>query len=340
MKKNVTLIVFLILTVSMILASVLSDPLNIKLLVTGYFGEYRSTFSSDLNISEHFHKGIDLSTNSRVGLEVYAPESGYVDSLMINHPLYGTALMLTLPEVKSFVTNEKGIKILFGHLQDLGSISNSSGKRLNEIFNELLLDYGSSYIRAEFPDNEIVFNNGEIVAYSGNTGNVDPHLHIEIRDLSETMVLNPGMYLELPEYSGTTVKAFEIISGNDVYDLTKYPNPLVKISEYTSFFIRTRVESRQPINPRSISVYIEDSLVYRIDFSHFMLKNSNLVHEIYSNSTMRDYRYKLDATIPEEIVTVNKWDTVDLNSEKNARLVIIDHWGNSSEIKFRLVERR
>ncbi|MFO7882248.1 MAG: hypothetical protein R6U52_06900 [Kosmotogaceae bacterium] len=340
MKKIVTLVVVLILSASIITASVLSDPLNIKLLVTGYFGEYRSTFSSDLNISEHFHKGIDLSTNSRVGLELYAPESGYVDSLMINHPLYGTALMLTLPEVKNIVTNEKGIKILFGHLQDLGSLTNLSGRRLNEIFNELLLDYGSSYIRVKFPENEIVFNNGELIAYSGNTGNVDPHLHVEIRNLDETMVLNPGMYFELPEYTGTTVKVIEIISGNDVYDLAKYPNPLVKISEYTPFLLRTRVESRQPINPRSISIYVEDSLIYRIDFSHFLLENGDLVHEIYTNSTMRDYRFRLDATIPEEIVTVNKWQTVDLNSEKNARLVVIDHWGNSAEVKFRLIERR
>ncbi|MEA2066422.1 MAG: M23 family metallopeptidase [Thermotogota bacterium] len=340
MKKTVTLIVFLIFSLSIITASVLSDPLNIELLVTGYFGEYRSTFSSDLNISEHFHKGIDLSTNSRVGLEVFAPESGYVDSLMINHPLYGTALILTLPAVKDFVTNERGIKILFGHLQDLGSITNASGRQLNKIFNELLLDYGSSYIQVKFPENEIAFNKGEMIAYSGNTGNVDPHLHVEIRDLEETMVLNPGMYFELPEYSDTTVKVFEIISGGNVYDITKYPNPLVKISPYTPFLLRTRVESRQPISPKTISIYVEDSLIYRIDFSYFFIENSDLVHEIYTNSTMRDYRYRLDATAPEEIVTINKWQTVDLSSEKNARLEVIDHWGNRIEVKFRLIERR
>ncbi|TYB92437.1 MAG: M23 family metallopeptidase [Kosmotoga sp.] len=340
MKKAVTLVVFFIISVSIIAASVLSDPLNIKLLVTGYFGEYRSTFSSDLNISEHFHKGIDLSTNSRVGLEVFAPESGYVDSIMINHPLYGTALMLTLPEVKNFITNEIGIKILFGHLQDLGSITNASGRRLNKIFNELLLDYGSSYIQVKFPENEIEFNKGEMIAYSGNTGNVDPHLHVEIRDLEETIILNPGMYFELPEYSGTSVKVFEIISGGDVYDLTKYPNPLVKISQYTPFLLRTRVESRQPINPKSISIYVENSLIYRIDFSYFLMENSDLVHEIYTNSTMRDYRYRLDATVPEEIVTVNKWQTVDFSSEKSARLEVIDHWGNRAEVKFRIIERR
>jgi hypothetical protein len=340
MKKTVTLTVFLIFSLSIVTASVLSDPLNIELLVTGYFGEYRSTFSADLNISEHFHKGIDLSTNSRVGLEVFAPEKGYVDSLMINHPLYGTALMLTLPEVKDFVTNEKGIKILFGHLQDLGTMTNASGRQLNKIFNEVLLDYGSSYIQVKFPENEIEFNKGEMIAYSGNTGNVDPHLHVEIRDLEETMVLNPGMYFELPEYSGTTVKVFEIISGGDVYNITKYPNPLVKISPYTPFLLRTRVESRQPINPKSISVYIEDSLIYRIDFSYFLIENSDLVHEIYTNSTMRDYRYRLDATAPKEIVTVNNWQTVDLSSEKHARLEVIDHWGNHVQIKFRLIERR
>lgn len=48
---------------------------------------------------------------------------------------------------------------------------------------------------------------GDTIAYSGNTGfSGGPHLHFEMRDTESGTILNPQLYLAIPDESASTVR--------------------------------------------------------------------------------------------------------------------------------------
>ena len=73
---------FLILTVS---RGEMISPLKIPLLMSANFGELRPN---------HFHSGIDLKTQGRIGLPVYAMDDGY-GSLFLRGDLAELCISIT-----------------------------------------------------------------------------------------------------------------------------------------------------------------------------------------------------------------------------------------------------
>ena len=71
---------FLILTVS---RGEMISPLKIPLLMSANFGELRPN---------HFHSGIDLKTQGRIGLPVYAMDDGYVSRVVVSPWGFGRAV--------------------------------------------------------------------------------------------------------------------------------------------------------------------------------------------------------------------------------------------------------
>ena len=62
------------------------NPLEIPLILSGNFGELRSN---------HFHSGLDIKTQQREGIPIYAPADGYVSRVKISIFGYGKALYIT-----------------------------------------------------------------------------------------------------------------------------------------------------------------------------------------------------------------------------------------------------
>ncbi|WP_209329156.1 M23 family metallopeptidase [Lunatimonas salinarum] len=123
----------------------------------------------------HFHSGIDIKTEGRQGLPVFAAADGYVYRMKISSFGYGNVL---------YVKHPSGNTTVYAHLREFApSIADYMRERMYaERKNEL--EY--------FPEaREIPVKKGEIIAYSGNTGSsMGPHLHFEIRD-SLDRALNP-----------------------------------------------------------------------------------------------------------------------------------------------------
>ncbi|NNM19394.1 MAG: M23 family peptidase, partial [Croceitalea sp.] len=67
---------------------VFSPPLDIPLVLAGTFGELRSN---------HFHSGIDIKTQRRQGLPVYAIGNGTVTRIKVSLWGYGKALYVAHP---------------------------------------------------------------------------------------------------------------------------------------------------------------------------------------------------------------------------------------------------
>lgn len=146
-----------------------SNPLDIPLVLSGTFGELRSN---------HFHSGLDIKTQRKTGLPVYAAASGTVTRIKISHYGYGKAL---------YITHPNGYNTVYAHLQKFCP-------EIEEYIKKAQYDKESFEIELFPKDGELTVSQGEIVAYSGNTGGSGgPHLHFEIRD-KNSRPMNPFLF--------------------------------------------------------------------------------------------------------------------------------------------------
>ena len=142
------------------------SPLDIPFLLAGNFGEPRAS---------HFHMGIDIRTQEKEGLNVYAIADGYVSRIGVSPYGYGNALYITYPN---------GFTSVYGHLQCFTPAITALVRKEQYAKEQFAVDF--TLKPGEFP-----VHKGELVAYSGNTGGSGgPHLHFEMRDAMERTV-NP-----------------------------------------------------------------------------------------------------------------------------------------------------
>ncbi|GGG50298.1 M23 family metallopeptidase [Bizionia arctica] len=145
------------------------SPLDVTLVLSGSFAELRSN---------HFHSGLDIKTEQREGLKVYAVASGYVSRIKISTFGYGKAL---------YITHPNGYTTVYAHLQKFSPEIETYIKKIQ---------YEKESFEVEvFPKTEdLIVEKGEFVALSGNTGGSGgPHLHFEIRDNNERPI-NPLLF--------------------------------------------------------------------------------------------------------------------------------------------------
>lgn len=145
------------------------SPLDVTLVLSGSFGELRSN---------HFHSGLDIKTQQRQGLNVYAAAEGYVSRIKISHFGYGKAL---------YITHPNGYTTVYAHLKKFSQKIEAYIKKHQ---------YEKETFEIElFPELETLpISPDEIVAFSGNTGGSGgPHLHFEIRDKKERPI-NPMLF--------------------------------------------------------------------------------------------------------------------------------------------------
>ena len=146
------------------------SPLDIRLNLSGSFGELRSN---------HFHTGLDFKTAQKEGLNVYAAADGYISRIKISTYGYGKAI---------YVTHPNGYTTVYGHLQK------ANGKIQDYIKNAHYKEK-SFEIELFLKPDELVIKQGDIIAFSGNTGGSGgPHLHFEIRDTKSEKAINPLLF--------------------------------------------------------------------------------------------------------------------------------------------------
>ncbi|MBC8083053.1 MAG: M23 family metallopeptidase [Hymenobacter sp.] len=145
----------------------------------------------------HFHGGLDIKTDGRVDLPVFAAADGYVSRLKQSSYGYGNVL---------YVTHPNGLTTVYGHLNHFkGAVAAELLRRQYEKQTyELELFFG----QGQFP-----VKRGEVVALSGNTGgSAGPHLHWEVRTAQDHQ-LNPlqwGGFAEIQDHTAPVLQAFAV----------------------------------------------------------------------------------------------------------------------------------
>ncbi len=170
------------------------DPLDVELVLSGTFGELRSN---------HFHSGLDIKTQQREGLPIYASAAGFVSRINISHYGYGKAL---------YIQHPNGYTTVYGHLQKLSP-------EIEAYIKERQYQQESYEIEVFPSAEELPVAQGELIAYSGNTGGSGgPHLHFEIRDGAQRP-MNPMMFgIELKDSRAPIVNSvFVYPVGEDAH---------------------------------------------------------------------------------------------------------------------------
>ena len=181
------------------------NPMDIPLVLSGTFGELRSN---------HFHAGIDIKTQQREGLNIFASAEGYVSRINVSLWGYGNAI---------YITHPNGYTTVYGHLKKFSP-------KIEKYVKKHQYEKESFTIRLYPKSNELIITKGEIIALSGNSGSSGgPHLHYEIRDIKSN-ILNPMLFgIKIPDHKKPTIQTAFAYSKNDTSQVNK-SNKLVNIA--------------------------------------------------------------------------------------------------------------
>ncbi len=313
------------------------SPLPISLDVSGSFGELRSN---------HFHSGLDLKTNGKEGLDVYAVADGYVSRIKISAYGYGKAI---------YITHPNGFTTVYGHLQKANGVIETYIKQKQ---------YAQKSFEVEmFPmPNELPVKKGEVIALSGNSGGSGaPHLHFEFRDTKSEKIINP-LYFGFNKLANDTRKPE--IQGVMVYPIdstlvNKSENPIAvsfnKISDGNylaakvvangkiGFGINAYDYCTNPYNKNGlfkVKAYLNGVSYYEYELDSFAFNESRFVnslidYERYGKLRQRVQKLFQQIPFPLSIVKANKTNGV-INVQPNAtytyRVELYDFHGNKVQL--------
>ena len=177
-------------------------PLEIPLRYSGTYGELRPN---------HFHAGVDLKTQGREGFPVYAVEDGFLSRIKVDTGSYGKVIYLDHPELNKTT--------VYAHLNRF------SPKIQSYIKGEQYL-HQTYEIQRYLRPTQIPVKKGEIIGYSGNTGNsFGPHLHFEVRDRASEEPMNPFQFgLEAIDNDPPTIQGFYLYESEEPQVVTTLEN--------------------------------------------------------------------------------------------------------------------
>lgn len=159
----------------------LQTPIDPYLGFTSSFGEFRTT---------HLHGGIDFSTGQKNGLPVLATMDGEVREVKITYRGYGKAL---------YLYHKNDLLSVYAHLSKF----HPSIEEYLKPFYEKNLYPGTVEIKPP-----IKFSRGDVVAYSGESGEGYPHLHYELRKNNNP--INPLPHFSFEKISNIAIRKLVI----------------------------------------------------------------------------------------------------------------------------------
>ena len=154
-----------------LLLSIFTPPVDYDISLAGNFGEPRPN---------HFHGGLDISTDNVEGKLIYAIGDGYVSRITQGIDGFGNAVYVTHPE---------GYTSVYCHLK-------SFSPRIRAALRDYQYAHETNVPDARLSPMVCPVSQGQFIALSGNTGHsTGPHLHLEIHDTETWDMLDPYEFL-------------------------------------------------------------------------------------------------------------------------------------------------
>ncbi|NDC41481.1 MAG: M23 family metallopeptidase, partial [Chitinophagia bacterium] len=196
------------------------NPLDIPALLAGNFGECRPN---------HFHSGIDIKTKGEENYPVFAAADGYVSRIKMESGGFGHGL---------YITHPNGYTTLYAHLNDFAPA-------IQQYVHRLQYEKKSWAIDVDLPATMFPVKQGQLIAYSGNTGgSTAPHLHFEIRDTKTEHPLNPLLFgLPVADHKPPVLKQVAFYQGS-VYETSP---TLVPLKSTAGGYLPVKTIRRRPV---------------------------------------------------------------------------------------------
>ena len=273
-------------------------PLKRIYYLASTFGEFREN---------HFHAGIDFTTRMRIREPVYAVDDGEIFRLKYQYRGYGKVL---------YIRHPKNIISVYAHLDRF----ENEKLKLEDLLHKYQIKKGKKYIDIYLDTGFIPVKKGQVIAYSGETGEGLPHLHFELRKGEDTPI-NPfdSFYKEpndkfAPKVQGfimcpddlhayiegsKSCKIMKLTKKNNVYRTDFEPIVQGKFRVYVSTY--DRGESIYWRAPFLVKFYIDGILAYEVKNSFFLFSENKYFGFLWDQG-MHGYEY---FNIPMEICNSN-----------------------------------
>jgi len=319
------------------------NPLEINSVLSGTFAELRSN---------HFHSGLDIKTQQREGLKVFATAEGHVSRIKISPWGYGKAI---------YIEHPNGYTTVYGHLKKFAPEIESYIKEQQYKKEKFAIEL--------FPPKDILnLTKNQLIAYSGNTGGSGgPHLHYEIRDSSQHP-MNPMLFgFEIKDTSKPRVNSVYAYSLTDSSQVNHH-NDKVKIkllkgkdgnylaeTVYASGVIGLGVNTydKQDLAHNkngvyNIKTYINGKLNYELDFKKFSFSESRHLNQLIDYSYFKENKSRIQKLFKNErnplsiIKNVSDYGKLTIleGEQINYKIVISDFNNNTRTITIPFVGKK
>jgi murein DD-endopeptidase MepM/ murein hydrolase activator NlpD len=314
------------------------NPLGIPMEIQANMGEIRP---------DHWHMGLDIRTNAKENLPIYAAADGYIASIGVRPRSFGRFIIINHPN---------GLSTLYAHLNDFFPA-------LEQFVTEQQYLKESWAIELKFTKDQFPVSKSQFIAFSGNTGGSQgPHLHFEILDTKTEKRLNPLLFgfpvsddvpptivkLAMYDRSRSTYAQspviFSLKKTDSGYIIPK--TPVIKTGlNKVSFAIQTYDKMNNSSSPDGIfsaKLFLDDEPQIQ-----FVLDSIDYIETAYINAHT-DYKFGLDrglwlqhlSQLPGDHSNVYKkftGDGVISLTDTNIHLITIevkDTKNNSSQLNF------
>ncbi len=184
-------------------------PVDNKPGIVANFGELRSG---------HWHMGLDVRTDQKVNMPVYAAADGYIAKITVQPFGYGQAI---------YINHPNGLTTVYGHLNKF--FPGLESAVTDEQNTQQSWDIELNFTKDQFP-----VHKGQFIAWSGNTGGSQgPHVHFEIRDTKTQRCINPYFFnLPIPDEVPPVFTKLAMYDRDlSVYDQNPILFPVKKIKD-------------------------------------------------------------------------------------------------------------
>ncbi len=310
--------------------------------MSGNFGELRPN---------HLHSGIDLKTDGKEGLHVFAAADGYISRIKISPFGYGNAL---------YITHSNGYITVYGHLQ-------SYNTKINEYVKKVQYQRESFEIDIFPTPNELKVKQSEIIALSGNSGGSEgPHLHFEIRDDKSEWPINPLFFdFNIADTIKPSISLIEVYPLNEISFVNNRNTPIkvdvqndkktgilslstkdtIRVHGIIGFGIITTDTENGSSNPNgtySVALNIDGETVYEHSIDKFSFDQTRYVnaHIDYAEKIKNSIKIQRSFVSPNNklpIYKIKKKRGVYVFNDDSIHSVIYtvkDIFNNSSELSF------
>ncbi|MCF7885246.1 MAG: M23 family metallopeptidase [Candidatus Marinimicrobia bacterium] len=271
MKKYSTLLLIILFS-SLMQAYDYLWPVDVSHNLSATFGEFRTG---------HFHSGIDIKTDQTIHHPVYTISDGYIWRIRETYNGYGKAI---------YVKMQDGNFSVYAHL-------NEFAPKIEKYIEQEQFKQGRFKINKYLQPNQFPVKKGDLIAYTGRSGTVHPHLHFEIRTADHKPFNALLTNLEKKDHTPPIIKSIALTPLSQNSRISYFPDtklfPIFKTNgEYRLHSDTITVDNNFGIEiktydmvkglynkygPYIIELFVDDSLAFSIQCDTLSFQNTHLI---------------------------------------------------------------